>query len=114
MQTLEDSPPPFSGLGQFQERPNWSALRTIEKKKEHAGRVHRARAGPSQQPGLDEGIERFGDVLEVVAHKASQLLAGQQSAWMPVQEYQQVELARTVDDRRASEQAFHVFWLRFR
>jgi hypothetical protein len=97
---------------QFQQRSHCSPLRAIELEKKHAHSVRRLLSRPPQQPCFNKGIECFGDILQVVAHKSSQLFACQQCVRMSVQKDQQIQITGVPDDRSASEQPPRLFPLR--
>ncbi len=54
------------------------------------GRVAR----PSQEPGADQGLERLLDLREIIPDVLGQALAEEEGPRMPVEEQQQVEIAR--------------------
>ena len=49
------------------------------------------------KPGSNERIQSLRDQLHVASHKSSDLLAGQESSRMPVQEDQQIEITPVLD-----------------
>src|SRR2546430_380294 len=50
--------------------------------------------GPLQEPGGDQGVERLSDLREVIPDVLGQAFADQECPWMPIEEQQQIEVAR--------------------
>lgn len=105
---LENLPPSLSRRSQFHERRKPSALWALEHQKVHARRVHGI-LGPLQKPGINEHINRFGDLLHVVSHKGGELFVRQERARMPMQKHQQIEFTSGPYERNTSEQPLGLF-----
>jgi hypothetical protein len=78
-----------SRTSQFHERRKPIPLLAVEYQRIHARRVQ-AILGPPQKPGVNEHINRLGDLLHVVSHKNRELFAGQEYVGMPMQKAQQI------------------------
>src|SRR5437879_10620442 len=50
--------------------------------------------GPLQEPGGDQGVERLSDLREVIPDVLGQAFADEECPWMPIEEQQQIEVAR--------------------
>src|SRR5437879_3541190 len=50
--------------------------------------------GPSQEPGGDQGVERLSNLREVIPDVLGQAFADEECPWMPIEEQQQIEVAR--------------------
>ncbi|HEY6391119.1 MAG TPA: hypothetical protein VIX89_07575 [Bryobacteraceae bacterium] len=110
-ENLKNVTPSFPCRSYFQKRFKPSAFPALENQHVHARGVQGI-LRPLQKPGIDERINRFCDLLHVVSHECGELLVRQKRARVSIQKHQQVELARTRYDRRASEQLLDVLrWI---
>jgi hypothetical protein len=90
---VDDSQPAFSGCGESQERRETLAesaapLENVEPR--GLGGVR----GLAQEARGDQGLERLGDLRNVIPDVLGQALADEKGPWMPIEEQQQVEIAR--------------------
>ena len=58
---------------------------------------------PFQETGGEQQLERARDLLELVADEGGELLTGEDDAWMPREEKQQIEVARVPQTGRFNE-----------
>jgi hypothetical protein len=89
---VDDGQPPFSGGGISQERREPSAARAASREHVEPGGVGRVR-GLSQEPGVDQGLERLLDLREIIPDVLGQALADEVGSRMAMEEQQQIEIA---------------------
>jgi|SRR6185503_4632346 hypothetical protein len=95
--------PSLSSGSQFQQSVQTFALRAVDHKEVHAGRVSWI-VKTLHKAGVYKTIQSFRDYLHVASYKSSDLLAGQECPRMPVKKDQQIEVTAVADQRSSGEQ----------
>src|SRR5437016_3617302 len=90
---LDDDQPPFPFFGDSQERRDPPAERAAPRENVELRGMGRVR-GPSQEPGGDQGVERLSNLREVIPDVLGQAFGDEECPWMPIEEQQQIEVAR--------------------